>query len=146
MAQRLQPVGTIEIKLFRQNYGQKGGPTEIFSTRDGFLGKGGIEAPEKALKGETKSHGATFVLPFFCYRFPFPHCDSLEKVERHVKGISADLMNSLDAPQKVVRGPVWRTKKIDGEDYPIAIFRFMYRSEGILPFPVLSSFRLFPNN
>jgi hypothetical protein len=42
------------------------------------------------------------------------------------------MVNSLDAPQKVARGPVWRARKIDGEDWPIAIFQFMYRSESNL--------------
>jgi hypothetical protein len=46
------------------------------------------------------------------------------------------VVNSLDAPQKVARGPVWRARKIDGEDWPIVIFRFLYRSEGIY-FPAL---------
>ena len=41
-------------------------------------------------------------------------------------------VNSLDAPQKVARGDVWRARKIDGKDWPIVIFRFMYRSEGIV--------------
>jgi hypothetical protein len=58
MAERLRPVGTIEIRVFRQNYGRPGGDTALFSNKEGFLGKGGVLAPEKALKGETKSHGA----------------------------------------------------------------------------------------
>jgi hypothetical protein len=40
----------------------------------------------------------------------------------------------LSVEEKVARGPVSRTEKKDGEDYPLAIFRFYYRSQGMYYF------------
>jgi hypothetical protein len=40
---------------------------------------------------------------------------------------------SLEDPEKVARGEVWRTKQKDGKDYPLVIFRFLYRSLGKYP-------------
>ena len=60
MAERLLPVGTIEIKVYRENYGKKGGETP--GTTRGFHKQNEV-IPEKALKGEAKSHGTRYVIP-----------------------------------------------------------------------------------
>ena len=48
-------VGSIEIKVFRENYGKASGDI-ITSTKDYV--KLNIKITEKALKGSSKSHGA----------------------------------------------------------------------------------------
>ncbi|TAQ83913.1 hypothetical protein B7494_g7759 [Chlorociboria aeruginascens] len=95
LAQRLQKVGTIEIRLYRENYGKKGGDTE--ATSKGFLNSKGEIVPEASLKG---------------------------------------------AAEKAKRDPVWRTNKSDGEDWPLAIFKFMYRTEGSRSLPSTTQHRL----
>jgi hypothetical protein len=40
----------------------------------------------------------------------------------------------LSVAEKVARDPVSRTEKKDGEDYPLAIFQFYYRSQGMYYF------------
>ena len=37
---------------------------------------------------------------------------------------------SLSEARKAKRGAVFRCKKKDGDDYPLAIFKFIYRSQG----------------
>lgn len=59
LTQRLLPVGTIEIKVYRENYGKQGGETP--GTTKGFR-IGNEVFPEKAMKGDAKSHGTTYVL------------------------------------------------------------------------------------
>ena len=83
MAERLRPVGTIEIRVFRQNYGRVGGDTALFSNKEGFLGKGGVLAPEKALKGETKTHGAAYVFLFLFWTLFFFFLGSFKKTRRN---------------------------------------------------------------
>ncbi|KAF7953831.1 uncharacterized protein EAE97_001230 [Botrytis byssoidea] len=48
-------IGKIEIKVYRTMYGKKGG--DVKNSKKGFLTKNNREVPEKALKGEAKSHG-----------------------------------------------------------------------------------------
>ncbi len=88
-------MGLIEIKVYRENYGRRGGSTP--GIPKSFLSKEKRAVPEQALKGESKSH-----------------CTSLE------------------AAKKVKRGEIWSAQKNDGVDRPHIIFRFMYRSEGLL--------------
>lgn len=59
LAQRLLPVGTIEIKVYRESYGKQGGETP--GTTIGFHNRNEV-IPEKALKGEAKSHGTAYVI------------------------------------------------------------------------------------
>jgi hypothetical protein len=60
VAMRLQKVGTIEIKVYREWYGKKGGAAP--GTGKGFF-KADKVIPEKALKGDSKSHAVEYVLP-----------------------------------------------------------------------------------
>lgn len=57
--QRMQKVGTIEIKVFSENYGKQGG--DMNATSEGFLESDDETIPEKALKGQAKSHGTAYV-------------------------------------------------------------------------------------
>jgi hypothetical protein len=58
----LLPVGTIEIKVYREDYGKQGGPTP--GTTKGFQRPNEV-VPEKALKGDAKSHGTAYVPPLY---------------------------------------------------------------------------------
>ncbi|KAF4632647.1 hypothetical protein G7Y89_g5474 [Cudoniella acicularis] len=50
--------------------------------------------------------------------------------ERALKGGDAKSHGTvLSKPATVKRGDVWRTNRLDGEDYPLVIFKFLYRSE-----------------
>ncbi|RDL33034.1 uncharacterized protein BP5553_08473 [Venustampulla echinocandica] len=92
MAQQLQKIGVIEIKVYRENYGILGGATPGDSSK--FLNNKETDVPEKALKGgDAKTHGTV-----------------------------------LGKAQKTMRGTVWTTQKKDGDDHPLVVFRFMYRS------------------
>lgn len=51
-------MGLIEVRVFREMYGRKGGATTASS--NGFI-RNSIEVPEKSIKGEAKSHGTAFV-------------------------------------------------------------------------------------
>lgn len=63
-SQRMQKKGTIEVRVYYGDYGKKGGDTP--GTSQGFSNKGTITVPEKALKGQAKSHVTAFVtLPSF---------------------------------------------------------------------------------
>ena len=63
-AQRMQKKGTIEIRVYNGDYGRKGGGTP--GTSEGFFGRGNVHVPEKALKGQAKSHGTRYaVFPNF---------------------------------------------------------------------------------
>jgi hypothetical protein len=63
-AQRLQKKGTIEIRVYNGDYGRKGGDTP--GTSEGFFKRGSINVPEKALKGQAKSHGTRYAtIPSF---------------------------------------------------------------------------------
>lgn len=46
--------------------------------------------------------------------------------------VSSDTISRLDGPEFATRNPVFRTNKKDGEDYPLVIFRFLYRSKEAL--------------
>jgi hypothetical protein len=77
LAQRFQKVGTIEIRVYSETAGREGGNTEA-KFKD-FLKDDVAEIPEKALKGDTKSHGTAYVsLPFFAIEYQWPrmkrHC------------------------------------------------------------------------
>lgn len=50
------PVGLIKIKVYRENYGENGSPTEASS--NGFLAKQGAYVPEDVLNSDAKSDGA----------------------------------------------------------------------------------------
>ncbi|KUJ24185.1 uncharacterized protein LY89DRAFT_713091 [Mollisia scopiformis] len=58
--------------------------------------------------------------------------DQEEIHEKALKGEAKDHGTGLRRARKVARGEFWRTEKIDGEDYPLAIFKFIYRSEEAL--------------
>lgn len=49
------PVGTIEVRVFRESYGKPAG--DIKTSSEGFLSKKGENVTEKALKGISTSHG-----------------------------------------------------------------------------------------
>ncbi|KAE9368746.1 hypothetical protein N431DRAFT_547659 [Stipitochalara longipes BDJ] len=58
-----------------------------------------------------------------------------EVVDVHEKALKGDAKShgtALSVAEKIARGPVSRTEKKDGEDYPLAIFRFYYRSQDAL--------------
>jgi len=68
LAQRFEKVGTIEIRVYSETAGREGGNTEA-KFKD-FLKDDVAEIPEKALKGDTKSHGTAYVsLPFFAIEY-----------------------------------------------------------------------------
>jgi hypothetical protein len=52
-----------------------------------------------------------------------PH---LDKLRRYANA----KFTSLSEARKAKRGAVYRCKKKDGDDYPLAIFKFIYRSQG----------------
>jgi len=104
-------VGLIQVRVFREMYGTKGGATAASSS--GFI-KRSIEVPEKSIKGEAKSHGTAFAPPFILQS---RQC--------------ANARGSLGAARRVKRGDVWRAPKKDGENFPIAVYKFHYRSRGI---------------
>jgi hypothetical protein len=64
LTMQLNKVGIIEIKVYREVYGEKGGAAP--GTGKGFF-KTDKEIPEKALKGDAKSHAIEFVNHFFPY-------------------------------------------------------------------------------
>ncbi|TGO87593.1 hypothetical protein BPOR_0216g00030 [Botrytis porri] len=55
IGESMAKIGKIEIKVYRTTYGKKGG--DVKNSKKGFLTKKNREVPEKALKGEAKSHG-----------------------------------------------------------------------------------------
>lgn len=58
LAMQLNKVGVIEIKVYREYYGKKGGAAP--GTGKGFFNTD-KEIPEKALKGDAKSHAIEYV-------------------------------------------------------------------------------------
>ncbi len=51
----MRKVGTIEIKVYAENYGKKAGDAD--DTTGDFLDEEEDEIPEKAMKGDAKDHG-----------------------------------------------------------------------------------------
>ncbi|KAH6664108.1 hypothetical protein B0J14DRAFT_682679 [Halenospora varia] len=96
LAERLEKVGTIEIKVWGTSYGKQGGKTPGEPGK--FMTARNVNVPETVMKPfikEAKSHTTV-----------------------------------LGEAKKVKRGPVFsNTTAKAGEDYPLVIFRFLYRSE-----------------
>jgi hypothetical protein len=58
-AERFKKVGMIEVKVYNETAGKKGGDTDVkFSS---FLKGDVADVHEKALKGDAKSHGTAYV-------------------------------------------------------------------------------------
>jgi len=55
---RMQKIGVIEVRVFSEDYGRSGGGPQ--GTSEGFL-EDEETVPEKALKGDGKSHGTAYV-------------------------------------------------------------------------------------
>lgn len=55
IAKKLQKLGVIEVRVYSEDYGRRGGVGG--ETTDGFLDENDEVVPEKALKGDSKSHG-----------------------------------------------------------------------------------------
>ncbi|KAL5314909.1 hypothetical protein ACEPPN_017559 [Leptodophora sp. 'Broadleaf-Isolate-01'] len=116
---RMEGKGTIVIKVYNASAGRSGGPT-IVVPKDGFLKRDEANVSEMAVKGTAKSHAAMFVNPL----------RTLAEILNVRLPSSSSLTNlgiSLGKAKKTARGPVFRTEKKDGEDYPLAVFRFIYR-------------------
>lgn len=58
MAERMKKIGTIEIKVYRQMYGKKGGPIET-STKSILRRKEREAVPEKSIKGKLAKSDCT---------------------------------------------------------------------------------------
>ncbi|KAH7319181.1 hypothetical protein BKA65DRAFT_599288 [Rhexocercosporidium sp. MPI-PUGE-AT-0058] len=71
-----------------------------------------------------RSGGPTIVVP---EKDGFLQRHEANVSEKAVKGTAKSHAAILGKAKKTARGPVFRTKKKDGEDYPVAIFRFIYR-------------------
>jgi hypothetical protein len=67
---------------------------------------------EKALKGEAKSHTTSYVV-------------SLLSQELQPTNIQFSLSQAIETPVTFVN-----THELDGKDYPIAIYKYKYRSRG----------------
>ena len=59
-ADRFKTVGMIEVKVYNETAGKEGGDTNVKFT--GFLKNEVAAVHEKALKGDAKSHGTTYVI------------------------------------------------------------------------------------
>jgi hypothetical protein len=107
---RLSKVGKITVKVHRYSDGVRYAvdQPEIAGLRNTYDNA----VNEKALKGEAKSHGISYGLPDWIPKHTLKNSCSLGAAERTTV---ADCMDC---------------KRIDGSDYPIAIFTFKYRSNG----------------
>lgn len=69
--QHMQKVGTIEIRVFSENYGKRGGDMDTAS--EGFLESNDETIPEKALKGQAKSHSTACVQSYASHPVNVPN-------------------------------------------------------------------------
>lgn len=109
---RLSEVGRIVVKVSRYTGGLPAGNnyrpemTSLKNTYDNAV-------HEKALKGDAKSHGISYGLPHYILKHTLKNGCSLGAAE-----MSTAKFNYVNC------------EKVDGTDYPIAIFIFKYRSNG----------------
>lgn len=108
--EQISTVGEIIVKVFRLGPPNPGRAGQTL----GNLGTAQYGDPvhEKALKGEAKTHGTVQVSPDESELSPSDHPLRLGATKvRHEK---TELI---------------RAEKLDGEDFPVAIFKFIYRSK-----------------
>ena len=105
--------GDIIVKVYRRS---KRSGTSQPQDREKMGIVSSSEVHGKALTstlGDPNSHGFKLSLPLLC-----------------LTTLSHLLVSSLGTPRKVGTFEVWNTTKLDGNDYPVAIYCFKYRSKG----------------
>jgi hypothetical protein len=87
----------------------RSGQTKNYSFESSLEG----EIHEKALKGQSKSHGTSSV-----------------QITPSIAPRVTNTFFSLGTAQPAPPSNYWTTEFLDGENYPVGIFRFKYRSRG----------------